>query len=114
MKRFGKYLKEDEDTTQKSILKNPAYMHNSYGDALQAAQRMAVGESDINSRTYIIKYKYYYQTHSKPYIVIDRRELISQEPNFDTKGYEIQGWVSPKDGVVKRLQDGTYVKDQGK
>ena len=96
-------------------LKNPSQMHNSYNDAFQAAQKLSQNQVEFGDtdRAYVLKYKYYAQEHSKQYVVAHNKQLVSQAPNWQQRGYTIVGWVSPQDGVVVRTQDGKYVKDTG-
>jgi hypothetical protein len=111
MKKFIKFIKEDA-APPASFLNNPAYMHNDYNEALDAAKKLSITNPDVTDRAYIIKYKYYRQTNQKPFIVAHNKMLVDQEPNWDAKGYDIVGWVSNSDGVVTKTQDGKYVKGQ--
>lgn len=96
-------------------LKNPGQMKNSYDEAFKAAKSMSQNQVEFNDtdRAYVLKYKYYAQEHSKQYVVVHNKQLISQAPDWQQRGYTIIGWVSPKDGVVVRTSDGKYVKDTG-
>jgi len=110
MKTFNTYLTEEDQTEPKNVLKNPSLMHNNYNEAFAAAQKMAENKTEATDRVYILSYKYYAQEHLKRYSVIYNKTLLSQEPNWENKGYTIMGWVSPVDGIVSRTEDGRYVK----
>jgi len=112
MRQFIKFLKEEPEQTD-DALKNPSLMHNDYNEALNAAKKMAQGQTNAQDRAYILSYKYYQQEHVKQYVVIYNKTLLSQAPDWEAKGYTIVGWVSNQDGVVTRTKDGKYVKDQG-
>lgn len=106
----AKPVTEDNQSEQDSILKNPGYLHNDFNSALTAAKNMNEGETDQTSRAYVLHDKYYYERKTKPYVVVNNKQLTSQEPNWDQKGYTVKAWVSPVDGIVTRTQDGKYVK----
>jgi len=112
MKTYLEYFKEEPDQPD-NTLKNPSLMHNGYNEALNAAKKMAQEQTNPQDRAYILSYKYYQQEHIKQYVVIYNKTLLSQAPNWEAQGYTIVGWVSNQDGVVKRTEDGKYVKDQG-
>jgi hypothetical protein len=120
MKNFSSYLKEDDNAPDasapaepKSVLQNPSYMHNMRSEAISAAQKMMEGQSDATVRAYVLSYKYYHDKQTKPFVVAQNKQLVSQESNWEAKGYTIVAWVSPTDGVVVRTKDGQYVKDTG-
>lgn len=110
VKKYPAKSVTEDNQSSAQVLKNPSYMHNDLNSALVAAKQMNTGQTDRTSRAYVLHDKYYYERKTKPYIVVDNKQLISQEPNWDQKGYTVKAWVSPVDGVVTRTQDGKYVK----
>jgi len=120
MKSFKIYVTE-EDTPDKQdgaasvvqntdVLKNPSYMFDDYNKAFDKARSDVGIHTEPDSRMYILKYKYYEQRGIKPYLVIQNKQLLSQVPDYDKKGYTIIGWISLKDGKVVRTKDGRYIK----
>lgn len=111
MKNFITFLKEDAPEPV-NPLTNASTMFNNYNDALNMAQSISTNNPGINDRAYILQYKYYKEKGTKPFVVVHNKQLISQEPNWVDKGYNIKGWVSSVDGIVSKTQDGKFVKGQ--
>jgi hypothetical protein len=111
MKKFITFIKEDATPPVKP-LENPSSLFNDPNSAMDAAKQQAASLTAPQDRVYVIKYKYYRENNTKPYVVIHNKQLVDSEPNWEAKGYDITAWVSPIDGVVTKTQDGTFAKEQ--
>jgi hypothetical protein len=111
MKKFITFIKEDATQPAKP-LENPSLLFNDPNAAMDAAKQQAASLTAPQDRVYVIKYKYYRQNNTKPYVVIHNKQLVDSEPNWEAKGYNITAWVSPLDGVVTKTQDGRFAKEQ--
>jgi hypothetical protein len=112
MKTYIGYFKEDADSTQQNVLRNPSLMYNDREGAYKSAAKMASEQTNPEDRAYILSYRDYQQAHLKQFTVIYNKTLLSQAPDWKERGYSIIGWVSQKDGKVVKTPDGRYVKGQ--
>lgn len=125
MKSFKIYITEEDAPPQAAqpqqpsaapvvqntdVLQNPSYMFDDYDKAFDKARSDIGAHTEPDSRMYILKYKYYEKNGTKPYLVIQNKQLLSQAPDYQQKGYTIIGWMSVKDGKVVRTKDGRYIK----
>ena len=100
----------DNTLQPKDILRNPSLLYASSAEALAEAKKISVTKNSPGDRVYILKYRDYAKVGIKPYVVIYNKTLLSQAPNWQSRGYRIIGWVSESDGVVVQNDNGEYVK----